>query len=310
MLQRNLLPQQKDKVFITDGGLETTALFKDGIELPGFSSIHLMRSERGLQYLRDYFADYIELARSHNVGLILETPTWRSSWGWADVVELKPEELVKLTEEAARFLVEIKNKYSTEKTPMVVAGCVGPRGDGYKVGKEMSAEEAANYHFPHIQALKNGGADFISALTLTYPNEALGIIQASKELGIPVVISFTVETDGRLPNGDDYLETIEKLDQQTEQYVSYFMINCAHPTHFNHIFRTDSPTKDRIGGVRANASCKSHEELDNSTELDEGDPKELGRQIVDLQKKLPNLKVLGGCCGTDIRHIRQICLHR
>lgn len=310
MLPQNLLPQQKDKTFITDGGLETTALFKDGIELPGFSSIHLMRSERGLQYLKDYFLDYVKLAKSHNVGLILETPTWRSSSGWADVVDLKPEELVRLTEESARFLDKIKQKYSTEETPMVVAGCLGPRGDGYKVGKEMSVEEAAKYHRPHIQALKNGGADFISALTMTYPNEAFGVIQASRELNIPVVISFTVETDGKLPNGDDYLKTIEHMDRQTDNYVSYFMINCAHPTHFDHILQTDSPVKNRIGGVRANASCKSHEELDNSTELDEGNPKELGRQIVDMQKTLPNLKVLGGCCGTDIRHIRQICLHR
>lgn len=300
------LPHESNYLFITDGGLETTAIYRDGIELPAFSSIHLMRSDRGIKYLENYFSEFVELAKKNNVGLILETPTWRASADWAEQLNATPQELSELTKQAAELLCRIRDKHADANVPMVVAGSLGPRGDGYKSGR-MTADEAKEYHLPHIEALKDGGADFVSALTLTYPEEAVGVIEASRSVGIPVVVSFTVETDGRLPNGDDYLQTVEKVDKLTDGYVSYFMINCAHPTHFSHIFESDSPVIKRIAGIRANASCKSHEELDNSTTLDIGNPHELGEQIVELRRRNPNLKVLGGCCGTDIRHIHQIC---
>ena len=133
--------------------------------------------------------------------------------------------------------------------------------------------------------------------------ELLGDRQAA----IPVVVSFTVETDGRLPSGQSLGEAIEEVDAQTEGAAAYFMVNCAHPTHFADVLEDDGGRVERIRGVRANASAKSHEELDQSDELDEGSPAELAEQYVDLTTRLRNLNVVGGCCGTDHRHIAAIC---
>jgi S-methylmethionine-dependent homocysteine/selenocysteine methylase len=141
---------------------------------------------------------------------------------------------------------------------------------------------------------------------MNYVEEAVGIAQAARRAAMPVVISFTVETDGRLPTGQTLQAAVEQVDAETDAYPAYFMINCAHPTHFDEVLETRAPWLDRLGGLRANASHKSHAELDESTSLDVGDPDELGRQYAAIKQRVPRLNVLGGCCGTDHRHIEQI----
>jgi homocysteine S-methyltransferase len=122
-----------------------------------------------------------------------------------------------------------------------------------------------------------------------------------------VVISFTVETDGRLPSGQALHQAIKQVDAETAGAAAYFMVNCAHPTHFADALEDVGPSVDRIRGLRANASAKSHAELDEAEELDEGDPVELAQHYLDLAPQLRNLTVVGGCCGTDHRHIAAIC---
>jgi S-methylmethionine-dependent homocysteine/selenocysteine methylase len=190
---------------------------------------------------------------------------------------------------------------------MVVSGCVGPRGDGYSADKLMSVEQAKQYHFRQIQRFTEAGADMVTAMTINYVDEAVGIIRAAQDAGMPVVISFTVETDGRLPAGETLQQAIERVDKETGSAVAYFMINCAHPTHFEKQLEADAPWIQRIRGIRANASCKSHAELDESIELDDGDPEELGGQYRMIRQQMRHLSVLGGCCGTDHRHIEAIC---
>ena len=208
---------------------------------------------------------------------------------------------------AVALVEDIRNEYETEQTPMVISGCIGPRGDGYNPTELMNEEEAEHYHAKQITTLAQTNADFITAMTITYVEEAIGIACAAQKAKIPVVISFTLETDGRLPTGDTLADAIARVDRATDNSPIYYMINCAHPLHFAHILQNGGDWVNRIKAIRANASIKSHAELDEAEKLDDGNPVELGIQYQKLRTLLPNLNILGGCCGTDIRHIEEIC---
>jgi S-methylmethionine-dependent homocysteine/selenocysteine methylase len=300
-LYRSSLPQLSGGDFLTDGGLETTLVFHYGIDLPCFAAFPLVMSDEGRSTLRTYFVPYLETARQRNVGFILDTVTWRTNADWGDKLGYSPQDLSTIQRASVAFAEGLREAYATERTPIVINGIVGPRGDGYKADSRMSPEEAEQYHAPQMEDLRDTSADMVSAMTLTYPEEAIGIVRAAQRCGLPVVISFTLETDGRLPSGDTLREAIERLDSATNVGPAYYMINCAHPTHFEDAVATQDPWLKRVRGIRANASALSH------AELDAGDPQQLGRHYQSLRRKLTQLCVLGGCCGTDHRHIVAIC---
>lgn len=303
---RKDLPQLADDFFITDGGLETTLIFLEGFELPDFAAFDLLRHNEGEAALRNYYRSYAELAQRFGIGLILESATWRASADWGSKLGYGDKEMADVNRQSIALLEENRKEYAGEANKVVISGCVGPRGDGYKPVNTMSEKEAESYHQKQIQIFENTVADMVTAITMNYAEEAVGVARAAKNEDMPVVISFTVETDGRLPSGQTLRAAIEQVDSATSHYPSYYMINCAHPTHFEHVLDEDEPWKQRIRGVRANASRKSHAELDESSELDIGDPIELGRQYAKLKREQPQLSVMGGCCGTDIRHLEQI----
>lgn len=305
-IYRDHLPQLDGELFLTDGGMETTLVFKEGIELPEFASFPLLKDESGRTTLRNYFTPYIEVARELNANLLLETATWRASSDWGRKLGFDAEEMTLFNRRSVDMLLPIRALLASEGIKVVISGNIGPRGDGYVAGEQMSAEEAEAYHASQIQTFADSEADMVCVLTLTYADEAIGIARAAKAAGMPVAISFTLETDGRLPNGETLGDAIEAVDRATDSYPAYFMVNCAHPTHFAHLFDQPQAWHKRIRGIRANASCKSHEELDESPTLDEGNPSELGAQMAELRQLLPDLNVLGGCCGTDHRHIHEI----
>jgi homocysteine S-methyltransferase len=292
--------------FITDGGMETSLIFRQGMELPDFASFVLLDDETGIEALRAYFRPYLDLARDRGVGILLDTPTWRANADWGERLGYTPERLDGVNRRAVALLEELRAE-ADGRPPLVISGCVGPRGDGYVVGEEMSPEEAEAYHRPQVATFADTAADVVSALTMTYAGEAIGIVRAAAAAGLPVVISFTVETDGRLPSGQRLGEAIGAVDEATDGAAAYFMVNCAHPTHFEHVLDPEEPWAARIRGVRANASAKSHAELDASDELDAGDARDLGERYRTLRARLPNLTVVGGCCGTDETHVREIC---
>jgi S-methylmethionine-dependent homocysteine/selenocysteine methylase len=286
--------------FITDGGMETTLVFHEGLELPHFASFVLLDDPAGLEALRAYYRTYIEIARSRNVPIILDTPTWRANREWGERLGYTSEALADVNRRGVSLLEELRSP------EVVISGCVGPRGDGYRIDSEMSAADSESYHAPQIETFAETSADLVSALTLAYAEEAVGIVRAASGAGLPVVISFTVETDGRLPSGQGLGEAIEQVDDETGAVAAYFMVNCAHPTHFLHVL-DPAPWLERLRGIRANASKKSHAELDESETLDDGDPADLAASYVELSRRLPRLSVVGGCCGTDHRHIDAIC---
>lgn len=304
---RNNLPQLNGGLFLTDSGLETTLIFIDGFDLPEFAAFTLLKTDKGHRQLRKYFEAHAAIAREYNTGFILESMTWRASAGWGDKLNLSGRELAEMNHKAIELLDEVRNNNESEKTRIAISGCIGSREDGYSPAGKMNEEEAENYHSTQIKTLSETNADFISALTMTNTDEAVGLTRAARSSEMPVVISFTVETDGRLPSGQPLKEAVETVDQATDSAPVYYMINCAHPTHFETALPVGEPWVQRIRGIRANASVKSHAELDEAEELDDGNPFELARQYKDLTDKFPQINVLGGCCGTDHRHIREIC---
>jgi homocysteine S-methyltransferase len=292
------------RLFLTDAGLETDMIFNRGLDLPLFSSSTLFAHEEGRAALEDYFRSFLDLARQNGTGCVLESATWRASPDWAAPLGLAPETLDRFASDAVALLRRLVTDYPDVET--VVSGCIGPRGDGYDPGKVMSADEAEAYHSRQVRVMAAAGADLITAITMTNVPEAIGVARAAKAVDRPAVISFTVETDGRLPTGQELGEAIEAVDRATGAYPAYYMVNCAHPTHFANQLDAEAGWVRRIGGIRANASRCSHAELDAMTELDRGDPQELGRLYADLRSRLPWLSVLGGCCGTDVEHIAAI----
>lgn len=303
---RHDLPQQRGGIFLTDGGMETSLIFNDGADLPHFASFVLLDKEEGRTLLTKYYESYLAIARDNRLGFVLDTPTWRANPDWGTKLGYDAAALKAINVNSIAFLKGLRAKWESAEMPCVISGAIGPRGDGYKAGN-MDADEAEAYHGAQIAAFAESGADMVTAFTLTGINEAIGIARAARSNGIPCAISFTVETDGRLVKGETLREAIEAVDRETGNAPIYFMINCAHPTHFEQALRTGEAWTERIHGVRANASAKSHAELDESETLDAGDPLDLGRRYRGLQQSFPKMRILGGCCGTDHRHVAAIC---
>lgn len=302
----NSILYEKPDYYLTDGGLETTLIFENEIDLPLFAAFPLIETPQGRETLRAYFEQYIAIAKTVGCGFVLESATWRSSRDWGDQLGYDSDRLEAANRLHVELLQDLRNTHASAHVPMIVSGCVGPRGDGYDPGQVMTQTEAAAYHAPQIQTFAQSGVDMISAITMTNTPEALGIAAAAKAAKVPCVISFTVETDGHLPTGQSLADAIAAVDRETDAYPSHYMINCAHPTHFAHRIEAAASWTNRIGGIRANASCKSHAELDEAETLDRGCPHELGYAYADLVRQFPNLRVLGGCCGTDKAHIQAI----
>ncbi|MEQ8718646.1 MAG: homocysteine S-methyltransferase family protein [Acidimicrobiales bacterium] len=294
------LPQLDGRVFISEAGFETDLVFNHGIDLPHFATFPLLESPEHRDTIRRYYQAVIDIGRRDGTGVVIETLTWRAHSDWGALLGYDAGALERVNRDAVTLFVELRA--ANPDTAVVVSGNLGPRGDGYAIADAMSASEAAKYHHPQVRSLAAAGPDLVSAFTINYADEATGIVMAAVSEDVPVVISFTVETDGRLPSGQSLAAAIEQVDAATDGAAAYFMVNCAHPSHFLHVLDTPGPWY-RLRGVRANASTKSHEELDNSTELDRGDETALVDGYLRIADRLPHLAVTGGCCGTDLAHL-------
>ncbi|MGH2936456.1 MAG: homocysteine S-methyltransferase family protein [Gaiellaceae bacterium] len=295
-------------LFLTDAGLETVMLFEEGVELPDFASFPLLDSEEGRAILGRYYEPFLRLARDRGTGFVLSTPTWRANPDWGDRLGYDSEALAAVNGRAVRFLEEVRDGVlePDERRGVVIEGCVGPRSDAYRPAFRMDVAQAERYHASQLRSFADAGCGQAAALTLSYVEEAVGIVRAAAVAGLPVVIGFTVETDGRLPSGDSIEHAVNAVDNATDGAAQSFMINCAHPSHFADRLPEGS-ARNRIHALRANASIRSHQELDDAADLDSGDPTDLAERYVALRRHLPALHVLGGCCGTDIHHVTTIC---
>ncbi len=296
--------------WLTDGGLETDMVFNHGVDLPWFASFTMLEDQGKRALLESYFTRYLELAEEAGAGFVLDTCTWRAGQAWLERIGLAAD-LHRINTDAVDFCKSIRDRFEKPDRPILINGVIGPAGDGYVVGKAMTAPQAEASHMPQVQAFAKNGVDMISAITMNYVEEAIGVAIAAAKSNLPVVVSYTVETDGALPSGQSLAEAIEQTDREvhaaTGQLPLYYMINCAHPDHFSDHLTGQADWKSRIGGIRANASRLSHAELDASETLDDGDPDEFGRLYAQLARQLPDLKVVGGCCGSDHRHVGSAC---
>jgi S-methylmethionine-dependent homocysteine/selenocysteine methylase len=300
------LPQLQGRLFITDGGLGTTIIFHEHRELPHFASFMLLGDTRGRQALWRYYASYAELAQNFDTGVVLDSPTWRANRDWGAMLGYDAQALKDANAKAVTLLLHLRELYETERNPIVIGGNIGPRGDGYIACDSEGIRIAADYHRPQVESLIDAGVDMISALTMTHSQEATGIALAAWACAAPVVVSYTVETDGRLPSGEGLADAIARTDDCTSGYPAYYMINCAHPQHVMEALDRCEGCRARIRGLRVNASCRSHAELDQCHELEADAPEALGSAHRPLLALLPNLAVVGGCCGTDTRHVDAI----
>jgi S-methylmethionine-dependent homocysteine/selenocysteine methylase len=300
---RQNLPQLGHDIFACYTGMDTDLLYNRGIDLPGFAAYPLLSNPEHKNILREYYFSLVDLAREQNVGVILDSVTWAANRDRGAELGYTAADLRKFNIDAIELIANVRNVMGD--LPTLLCGQVGPRGDGYVPSDLMTTQEAEDYHSEQIEIYSNTEADFVSAFTICYAEEAAGVVRAAQRFDMPVAIAFTVETDGRLPTGMSIREAIEQVDVESNGGSLYFLINCAHPDHFTSIFN-DEPWMKRLRGVIANASRCSHAELEVAVTLDDGDPKELGVQVGGLRKQFPHFNIFGGCCGSDLRHMKRI----
>jgi len=302
---RSQLPQMSGDLFLTDAGIETDLIFNKGIEIPEFAAHTLLSSPSGREAVAEYLRGFLSLARDTGTGFILDSQTWKAHPHWADDLGASEADLKEVNREAISFISDLRDEFAAKSKPIVLNGLIGPRGDAYAPEAEIEEDQAERYHAKQISWLAETEADMVTALTFTQSSEATGLVRAAATAGLPVVVSFTVETDGHLPSGETLSAAIDSVDQATDETAAYFMVNCAHPDHFADVLG-DERWARRIRGIRCNASRMSHAELDESEVLDDGDPVELGQQYSAIKERMPWLNVFGGCCGSDLRHVTQI----
>ena len=307
MSQRGALPLDDGRLFLTDGGMETDLIFHQGIDLPAFATFPLLERRAGRQALRSYFEPFLELARTRGTGFVLGSCTWRANADWGSELGYDAAALAAVNRRAIEFIEELRAAAPDDQGRLVLEAPIGPRAEAYAPSFLMTAGEAEQYHSAQLQTLSDTAVELVTALTLSYADEAVGIVRAARAAGLPIAVSFTLETDGRLPSGQTLRAAIEQVDAETDGAPLLYMINCAHPSHFAGALAEGGPWLERLRGLRANASSLSHEELDEADELDDGDPADLGERHAALRATLPGLAILGGCCGTDIRHVTHIC---
>lgn len=302
-------PSIRHSAICTDGGIETDLVFNRGVELPQFAAFVLNDSAEGRDILRRYYRDYLPVARGAGRPFLFATDTWRASSDWAGRLNYDLGRLAQNNRDAVAVCAELADEFAAAGVDTQIAGVIGPRRDAWQFDAEMTVAEAIDYHLPQVEAFAGTAASSVHTYTLTNTAEAIGIARAARSAGMPVVLSFTLETDGRLPGGRLLGDAIAETDDATDGYPGFYMVNCAHPEHFAEPLLSGAAWLSRIGGLRANASTRSHAELDASPTIDIGDIDGLGAAHRPFIAALPNLQLLGGCCGTDHRHVGSICRH-
>ncbi|MCP2324207.1 homocysteine S-methyltransferase [Hamadaea flava] len=304
-MYRDHLPTLDGGTFLTDAGLETDLIFNHGVPIPEFAAHTLLPDPSGRAALTRYLEGFLTLARDTGSGFVLDTQTWKAHPHWAEDLGQSRDELRAANVAAVDFALGLRDKFAGNTGPILINGLIGPRGDAYAPDDIIPASAAQAYHGEQIGWLAETDADMVTALTFTQSSEAIGAVRAAVAVGLPIVVSFTLETDGCLPTGQPLGEAIAEVDAATDGAAAYFMVNCAHPDHFP-AGLGDLDNSHRIRGLRCNASRASHAELDAAETLDDGDPQDFAQGYQALRGVLPSLTVFGGCCGSDLRHVTAV----
>lgn len=306
--RRNNLSELSNTLFISPSPIETILIHHEHIDLPYFASFITLKTDSGREWFKNYQRQFLDMAQQYRTGIVLGSPTWRCSPDWIEKLNYSHEDLIYFNKISIELLEQVRNEYSTNEYPILINAIMGPRGDGYNPKELMTIEQAQQYHSKQIEILSQTNVDLLTAGTINYSNEAIGIVRAAQQMNMPIAISFTFEHDGNLISGQSLKEAIETVDEQTNNGPICYFVNCVHPVHvLQTLEKQPGEWTKRIHGIYGNASKKTHEELDKLTEVDDGNPVEFAQNLNKLLFQLPNLNFLGGCCGTDVRHIEQIC---
>jgi len=299
-----------ERTFLTFPGCETYLLYIQGFPLRDFCAFEVVYDDRAWQRLEDELLRPVaDAAAARGFGLLADSFVWRASADY--VTRLGAPGVAAVNQRAIERVRAFITRWragsdAARACPVLVTGDIGPRGDGYAATGAVSIGAAYDYHAAQVDVLARAGVDVLVPLTMTSLPETLGILRAAEIAKLPVLVSPTIEPDGKLPDGTPLGEFVATVDDATHGYPLAFMVNCVHPSHLAPVLRAaaerDEPWLTRFRGVRANASAKTHAELDASKALDRGDPAALGGGVADLQRA-HGLTIVGGCCGTDAEHL-------
>jgi len=299
-------PRLDGKFYLTEGGAETEILYKWGFELPEFAMFPLLDNSEADAVIRGMYRRYFDVAEAHDTGLLILGHDYRASPDWGAKLGYTPEALVEMQHRTIQFLTDMRTEYEGRVTDVYVGGCIGPRGDAYGTGGDITESEAEDYHSVQLTTLKETDADMAVAVTLNNIPEAVGIVRAAAAIGFPVGISLTLTTQGRLRSGPSLREAVESIEEATGGTAAWFGTNCAHPLEFEPAIADSGAWTERLRYIRPNAVKMEQVALCKLGHLEDGDPVELGEQMGDVARRFPRADILGGCCGTDERHLAEI----
>lgn len=268
----------------------------------------LIYQESGRAALETIYRQYLAIGQRYQLPLLLSTPTWRAGRERIAAAGLAGRDL---NGDNTRFLAKLRDGSGDYARQVAICGLMSCRGDAYKPDEAMSADAAADFHAWQADALAAAGVDFLLAATLPALSEALGLARAQAATGLPYVISFVARREGTLLDGTPLSVAISTIDAAVTPRPLAYLVNCTHASIFRSALlneRNSSPlVKQRVIGLLANTAALSPEELNERTDLVEEAPAVFGRSVAALRSEL-GMKILGGCCGTDQRHIE--CLAR
>jgi S-methylmethionine-dependent homocysteine/selenocysteine methylase len=300
-------PAQRDGVlYLTEGGQETEVMYKFGHDLPEFAMYPLLDRPAAMADLRGMYARYLDAAAEHGFAAMMSGLDYRASPDWGEKLGYSREALADALLQSMAFLREVAKPYVGQISEILYGGMLGPRGDAYSLNRTITADEAEAYHSFQLETLKRDGVDFATAVTFNNIPEAIGVARAAARIGLPLTVSFTLDSDHRLKSGPSLKETVETIDAETgEAMPDFYGINCSHPLEFEPALEPGAWI-GRLRSLRPNASPKDKQDLCTLGHLEDGDPEELGEQMGALAKRYPHMDIWGGCCGTWDSHLKEI----
>jgi homocysteine S-methyltransferase len=253
--------------------------------------------------LSGIYRQYLDIGLKYNLPLLLSTPTWRAS---RERIEKAGYEKTDVNGDNFRFLDGIRKSYGHYANKIVICGLLSCRGDAYSQSEALTSNDAHEFHSWQANRLAETGVDFLLAATLPALSEATGLATALAATGKPYIISFVLRSEGTLLDSTPLKDAISIIDTDVNPTPIAYMANCTHASIFKsammHDINSSATVRKRVEGLLANTAALNPEELDDSEELVEEDPQIFGKSVASLHGEL-GLKILGGCCGTDGRHI-------
>lgn len=295
---------------ITDGGIETRIMFETNLSMdPELQVAALVPDPDGAAALRSIYESYIKAAGEFGLPIVIGTPTFRASLNFARRAGHGGEESVReLNVGAVRLLRQLRE--DSDHRPIFIAGVIGPSGDAYTPGDALGAPEAAAYHRLQTEVLAEEGVEFLFAPTFPAVDEALGVAMAMGRSGLPYVVSFVLDTAGRVLDGTPLTAAIERIDNEALPPPLYYSISCVYPDvaarALEDAARDSKTLVGRIAELKANGSPLGTDELVRLDHIEATPPEPFAELLWSLHESHPVLRVIGGCCGTDDRHIRAL----